>query len=54
MRSPAWFERGVELLRPITRDRSHPEHDDACVLAAKYSHDALATRESARSNGATR
>lgn len=46
----AWFEHGVALLRPITRDRSHSEHDEACVLAAKYSADARA----ARVNGATR
>lgn len=46
----AWFAQGVALLRPITCDRAHPEHDDACVLAAKYSADARA----ARTNGATR
>ncbi|MFJ8963673.1 hypothetical protein ACIRG5_30215 [Lentzea sp. NPDC102401] len=46
----AWFAYGVTLLRPITRDRAHPEHDEACELAAKYSADARA----ARTNGATR
>lgn len=46
----AWFERCVQLLRPITRDRRHPEHDEACVLAAKYSADARA----ARTNGVGR
>ncbi|MDX8146418.1 hypothetical protein SK854_30190 [Lentzea sp. BCCO 10_0061] len=46
----AWFAHGVALLRPIVRDRTHPEHDEACELAAKYSADARA----ARTNGATR
>ncbi|GHH49255.1 hypothetical protein [Lentzea cavernae] len=46
----AWFAHGVTMLALITRDRSHPEHDDACVLAAKYSADARA----ARTNGAAR
>src|SRR5687767_12458101 len=50
----AWFERGVELLRPITRDRSHPEHDEACVLAAKYCADARAARAPGRAKGVTR
>ncbi|MGZ3147288.1 hypothetical protein ACVDFE_35910 [Lentzea chajnantorensis] len=36
----AWFAQCVHLLTPITSDPSHPEHDDACVLAAKYSADA--------------
>lgn len=35
----AWFARCVSLLAPITRDRSHPDHDEACELAAKYSAD---------------
>lgn len=35
----AWFARGVSLLAPITRDLSHPDHDEAVVLAAKYSAD---------------
>lgn len=50
----AWFERAVNLLRPITRDRSHPEHDEACELAAKYSHDAIAARTSTPAKGTTR
>ncbi|WP_146772093.1 hypothetical protein [Lentzea atacamensis] len=50
----AWFERCVNLLRPITRDRSHPEHDEACVLAAQYSADAIAARKPAARNGAGR
>ncbi|MET9231412.1 hypothetical protein [Lentzea sp. NPDC003310] len=49
-----WFEYCVRLLAPITRDRSHPEHHEAVEMAAKYSHDALATREAARVNGAAR
>jgi hypothetical protein len=36
----AWFAQCVRLLAPITSDQSHPEHDEACVLAAKYSADA--------------
>jgi hypothetical protein len=50
----AWFEHGVELLRPITRDRRHPEHDEACELAAKYSADARGACMPAQKNGATR
>lgn len=46
----AWFAHGVTMLALITRDRTHPEHDEACVLAAKYSADARA----ARTSGATR
>lgn len=49
-----WFEQGVHLLKPITSDRAHPQHTTACELAAEYSHDAFAMRESARSKGATR
>ncbi|WP_330272287.1 hypothetical protein OG205_35725 [Lentzea sp. NBC_00516] len=50
----AWFERSVHLLAPITGNPAHPQHAEACALAAENSHDALALRESARSKGAMR
>lgn len=47
-----WFERSVHLLEPITQSPAHPQHADACALAAENSHDALALRGCSGSAGA--
>ncbi|MET8756848.1 hypothetical protein [Lentzea sp. NPDC004782] len=39
-----WFAFGVKLLSLITVDPSHPEHTEACALAAEFSHAAIVMR----------
>ncbi|SDM63185.1 hypothetical protein SAMN04488074_12484 [Lentzea albidocapillata subsp. violacea] len=40
----AWFELKTELLRPITEDPDHPEHDQARHFAAKAAQTAISLR----------
>ncbi len=47
-----WFALSVKLLSPITSNPAHPQHAEACELAAENSHDALALRGCAGSAGA--
>jgi hypothetical protein len=47
-----WFALSVKLLSPITCDPTHPQHAEACQLAAENSHDALALRSCTGSAGA--
>lgn len=47
-----WFAQSVKLLTPITSNPAHPQHTEACELAAENSHDALTLRGCAGSAGA--
>jgi len=46
-----WFAFGVKLLALITSNPSHPEHTEACALAAEFSHDAIALRPNGNAEG---
>lgn len=47
-----WFALSVKLLIPITSNPAHPQHTEACELAAENSHDALVLRSCAGTAGA--